>query len=205
MIGRLVGVVAEQGDDGSVLIDVGGVGYEVLVPLGCLGRARRDEGGRTTLHVHTHTPRDEGVILFGFASPEDRLVFRTVIAVPNVGPKTALSILGALGADGLARAIAEKDLTRLTGISGVGKKTAERLVLELKDKLTTVGSTHPAAAPKSAGQTAASGKAEQLRGALSNMGFRPVEVDRALEGVRDRIVAAELPELVREALALLRR
>ncbi len=205
MIGRLVGVIAEQGDDGTVLIDVGGVGYEVLVPLGCLGRARRDDAGRTVLHVHTHTPRDEGVILFGFASVEDRLVFRTVIGVPNVGPKTALSILGALGGDGLARAIADKDLTRLTAISGVGKKTAERLVLELKDKLGAFGSTHPAAAPKSAGAVAASGKVEQLRGALANLGFRPIEVDRALEGVRDRVAAAELPELVREALALLRR
>jgi Holliday junction DNA helicase RuvA len=202
MIGRLTGTIVSQGDDGTALVDVAGVGYEVMVPLGALGRASKGDDGRVVLHVHTHATREEAMILYGFASEGERQVFRTVIGVPNVGPKTALAILGAIPIAELAAAIARKDLGRLTSISGVGKKTAERLLLELQDKLLHV---EPAKgqAPRAAAPTGS--KAEQLRSALGNMGFRPGEVDRALEGLRDRLAAAELPELVREGLALLRR
>ena len=202
MIGRLTGHVVAQEDDGTAVIDVAGVGYEVTIPLGCLGRARQEADGRTTLHVHTHATREEAMILYGFPSAEERRVFRTVIGVPNVGPKMALSILGALTVSELATAIARKDLGRLTSISGVGKKTAERLLLELKDKL--LHSDEPSVA-RPAAETNGGGKAEQVRSALANMGFRPGEVDRALEGLRDRLVAAELADLVREGLSLLRR
>jgi Holliday junction DNA helicase RuvA len=204
MIGRLTGHVVAQEDDGTAVIDVAGVGYELTVPLGCLGRARQDADGRTVLHVHTHATREEAMILYGFPSAEERQVFRTVIGVPNVGPKMALSILGALTVQELAAAIASKDLTRLTSISGVGKKTAERLLLELKDKLTHVP-TGAAPRPSSAANGGGGGKADQLRSALANLGFRPNEVDRALEGLRDRMAAAELADLVRESLSLLRR
>ena len=201
MIGRLTGVLVAQSDDGSALIDVGGVGYEVSVPLGAIGRARKDAEGNLTLHVHTHATRDEAMILYGFATADERHVFRTVLSVPNVGPKTALAILGGLGVSELAAAIARKDLGRLTSISGVGKKTAERLLLELKDKLHALTS-NSAVAP--ATSMASAPKREQLRSALENMGFRPAEVERALDALHDRIDAAELRELLREALGLLR-
>lgn len=206
MIGRLTGKIVAHEDDGTAVIDVGGVGYELTIPLGCLGRAQQDELGRVVLHVHTHATREEAMILYGFPSAEERKVFRTVIGVPNVGPKMALSILGALTVHELANAIAAKDLTRLTSISGVGKKTAERLLLELKDKMSHHALATPVAArPAAEGHAGAGAKAEQLRSALGNLGFRPNEVDRALEGLRDRLVAAELADLVREGLSLLRR
>jgi holliday junction DNA helicase RuvA len=207
VIGRLTGVVVDQGDDGTAILDVAGVGYEVILPVGAVGRAHRDDQGRVTLHVHTHATREEAMILYAFASADDRLVFRTLISVPNVGPKTALGILGALSVEGLVSAIALKDVGRLTSISGVGKKTAERLVLELKDKLDHLSQrgAHlakpglPAAAPP------LTGRGEQLRSALANMGFRPVEVDRALEAMRDRLSEGELADRIREALSLLRK
>lgn len=204
MIGRLTGVVIEQAEDGTAIVDVAGVGYEVLLPLGSLGRARRDESGHVVLHVHTHATREEAMILYAFASADERAVFRTLIGVPNVGPKTALGILGALSVDGLVSAIAAKDVARLTSISGVGKKTAERLVLELKDKLDYL-SSKAAHLVRPTASSSLGGRTEQLRSALANMGFRPVEVDRALEAMRDRMAEGELADRIREALAFLRK
>src|SRR3954471_6600235 len=133
MIGRLTGIPLSD-EDGALVIDVHGVGYEVSAPLGTAGRAARDAEGRVTIYVHTHV-REDALMLFGFAMESERHAFRTLIGVSNVGPKTALAVLSALPAADLARAIAAKDVARLTAISGVGKKTAERLVLELRDKL----------------------------------------------------------------------
>jgi Holliday junction DNA helicase RuvA len=205
VIGRLIGLVVEQGDDGTAILDVGGVGYEVTIPVGAIGRAHRDDHGRVTLHVHTHATREEAMILYAFATNEDRVVFRTLISVPNVGPKTALGILGALSVDGLVSAIASKDVARLTSISGVGKKTAERLVLELKDKLDHLSQRAAHLAKPSAQAASFGGRGEQLRSALANMGFRPIEVDRALEAMRDRLSDGELADRIREALSLLRK
>jgi Holliday junction DNA helicase RuvA len=145
MIGRLTGKVTEE-DDGGIVVDVNGVGYEVIVPLGTIGRSKPDAEGRITLFIHTHV-REDALTLFGFASDGDRVAFRTLIGVSNVGPKTAVAVLSALPAHELGQAIARKELGKLTSISGVGKKTAERLLLELKDKLPVL----EAAAPRGAG------------------------------------------------------
>src|SRR4051812_41719362 len=111
MIGRLTGRVTQE-DDGNAVVDVGGVGYEVVVPLGTIGRAATTEDGRVTLFVHTHV-REDVFSLFGFASDADRLAFRTLIAVSSVGPKTAIQVLSALPAPDLGRAIARKELGKL--------------------------------------------------------------------------------------------
>src|SRR5258708_18227746 len=150
MIGRLTGRVAAQEADGVVL-DVGGVGYELAVPLGTLGRARVDEVGRVTLWVHTHV-REDALALFGFADETERAAFRALVGVSNVGPKIAVAVLGALPAADLARAVARRDLAALTAISGIGKKIAERLLLELRDKL-------PLAAPAGAATVQAASSA----------------------------------------------
>src|SRR5690349_9870494 len=133
MIGRVRGVVAERGEDGSCVIDVGGVGYEIFVPLGTLGRLPLPPA-EVTLHVHTHV-REDALVLYGFASLDDRAAFRTLLGVAGIGPKMAIAILSALDASELAAAVQSGDTARLRGIPGVGKKTTERLVLELKDKL----------------------------------------------------------------------
>ena len=109
MIGRLTGHVTQE-DDGNVVVDVNGVGYELVVPLGTIGRAKADGEGRSTLFVHTHV-REDVFSLFGFATEGDRLAFRTLIGVSSVGPKTAIAVLSALPAPDLGQAIARKELS----------------------------------------------------------------------------------------------
>jgi Holliday junction DNA helicase RuvA len=202
MIGRLTGRVVAQAD-GAAVVDVQGVGYEVQVPLGTVGRLAPDAEGRVTLHVHTHA-REDALVLFGFATEADRVAFRTLIGVSSVGPKTALAVLGSLPADALARAIAQKSLAELTQVPGIGKKTAERMVLELRDKLPQA--TAQAAPPDTAGGHVAASKpatSDVLAGALTRMGYKPAETDRAIAALGDRVDTVPLPELVREALAFL--
>jgi Holliday junction DNA helicase RuvA len=199
MIGRLTGTPQED-DEGALVLDVAGVGYELMVPLGTVGRAKRDGDGRVTVHVHTHV-REDQITLFGFASPHERLAFRTLIAIPNVGPKTALSVLSALPAADLARTIAAKDVKRLTDVPGIGKKTAERLVLELRDKLPIVpGEVATPSAPKTSART--SSPREALLSALVNMGYRAAEAERAASALEERM-DAPMAELLRDAFALL--
>jgi len=199
MIGRLTGRVAHEDPDGIVL-DVQGVGYEVTVPLGTTSRAPRTDAGLVTLFVHTHV-REDALSLFGFASETDRIAFRTLIGISNVGPKTAITVLSVLPAEELARAVTSGDLGRLTSIPGVGKKTAERLVLELKDKLaskvTGTGSPGVLSPAKPSGQS------EVLYDALVRMGYRPVEAERAVTALADRVQGQPIGQSVREALALL--
>jgi len=200
MIGRLTGKVVADGTDGVVL-DVGGVGYELSVPLGTLGRVRADDTGRVTLWVYTHV-REDALSLFGFSDETERAAFRALLAVSNVGPKIAVAVLGALPATELARAVARQDLAALKGISGVGKKIAERLLLELRDKLPAVVSgTTPA--PGAVAVHAPAVGEERLRGLLTGMGFKPGEADRAISALGPRAATDPIETLLREALALL--
>jgi Holliday junction DNA helicase RuvA len=199
VIGRLTGRVVNEEPD-LVVLDVGGVGYEITVPLGTIGRAQQDDAGRVTLFVHTHV-REDALALFGFASEADRSTFRTLINVPNVGPKTAITILSQVSFDDLARAVSNNDVKRLTAVQGVGKKTAERLVLELKDKL----KASPIAPTSPTAPTARkpSGQGETLHDALVRMGYRPIEAERAVAAIGDRVEAQPIGQSLREALALL--
>ncbi len=201
MIGRLTGKVIAQEVDGGIVLDVGGVGYELAAPLGTLGRARSDDAGRVTLWVHTHV-REDALALFGFADEGERGAFRALIGVSNVGPKIAVAVLGALPAADLARAIARRDLSALTSISGIGKKIAERLLLELRDKLPMVPLPTSPAGTGPVGPRSAGDDEDRLRTSLTGMGFRPAEADRVIATLGER-VHAPLPELLREALALL--
>lgn len=203
MIGRLTGRVFEE-DDGTTVLDVNGVGYELVTPLGTIGRAKTDPEGRVTLYVHTHV-REDQLSLFGFASEGDRLAFRTLIGVSSVGPKTAIAVLSALPAHELGQAIARKELGKLTSISGIGKKTAERLLLELKDKLPILQAAPPriGALPLDAAAPPPSSNTELLARALVNMGYRAGEADRAIEQLGGKLVELPLPDLLKEALAVL--
>lgn len=131
MIGRLAGVLAEC-TPGAVLLDVGGVGYRLQIPLSTFYRLAGASGGVATLHVHTHV-REDALSLFGFATAEELDAFERLIAVSGVGPKMALAVLSGIDAEGLRRAVAAADRAHLERIPGVGRKTAERILLELRE------------------------------------------------------------------------
>ena len=201
MIGRLCGHVVAESPDGALVIDVNGVGYELLVPMGTLGRTACDSEGRVTLHIHTAL-RQDALELFGFASEHERRVYRMLVAVPNVGPKTAVNLLGAIPPNDLAVVIKNGDLARLGKVSGIGKKTAERILLELKSKVAQLqgpGKVEPQmTAPSLDTQT-------RVVLALTSMGFKPVEAQAAVGGLGEDLADRPVSELVREALARLSR
>lgn len=191
--------------DGTAILDVNGVGYELTVPLGTIGRAAADPGAPITLFVHT-LAREDALLLYGFATREDRDAFRVLISISNVGPKTAISILSALSSRELALVLARGETARLTAIPGIGKKTAERILLELKDKLAVQPAPAGKAQAASAPPPVPAGKAELLHGALTRMGFRPSEAERALSTLgAARVDSDALGDLVREALVILSR
>lgn len=199
MIGRLAGRIVDDGADGMLVVDVGGVGYEVMVPLGTVGRLVANDG-IVTLFVHTHV-REDALLLYGFASLEDRAAFRLLTGISAIGPKIAMSILGSLSLGDLAVAVTRGETARLTKIPGVGKKTAERIALELKDKL--LGPKVALSMPNAAAIPAPTAKAELIHGALTRMGFRPAEAERAIASLGSRVESAPIGELVRDALAVL--
>lgn len=197
MIGRLNGQVVDHNLDGSVVVDVGGVGYEVFVPLGHLSRLPKPPE-KVVLHVHTHV-REDTLTLFGFASTTDREAFRTVLGVSGVGPKLALSILGAFGARELAEVIARQDHTAFKHVHGVGKKTAERLLLELKDKLGALFTDLPTGAKPAPAAPEPTGPLAVVAGALVQMGYRPAEAKTAVGSIGEPN-GREVSELLRDAL-----
>jgi Holliday junction DNA helicase RuvA len=150
-----------------------------------------------TLHVHTHV-REDALLLYAFATAEDRMAFRTLLGVSSVGPKLALAVLSSLSAPELAAAIASGDRTRFKGISGVGKRTAERLLLELKDKLGFVSLAASAATVTSLASPKPVGPRAQVVDLLVGMGFKAGEAERAVTKLPEGERAVE--ELLREAL-----
>jgi Holliday junction DNA helicase RuvA len=180
----------------EAVVDVGGVGYRVAIPLSTFYRIG-EPGDEVTLLTHTHV-REDTLALFGFLTAAEQALFERLIAVSGVGPKLALSILSGIEAPDLVAALRSSDVARLTRIPGVGKKTAERLVLELKDKMAGLAATEeaaPAAAP------AASAK-EDLVSALVHLGYSRPEaekgVDRALKEGEGRF-----EDLLRRTLRIL--
>lgn len=192
MIGRIKGTIADKGTSG-VLVDVGGVGYEITVPLGTLA-ALPATGQQTTLFIHTHVREDE-IRLFGFESRNDKVAFQTMLKVNGVGPKLALAVLGGLSSGELGRVINESDAKRLAAIPGIGKKTAERMILELSGKLVR----------GEAKEGGAGGILAELDSALKNLGFKAVQVERVVAEIRSRgNVDGPFEVLLREALGILK-
>ncbi|MEW5851711.1 MAG: Holliday junction branch migration protein RuvA [Myxococcota bacterium] len=196
MIGRLTGTIVEK-DLKGVILDVGGVGYDVLLPLGDLTRVGQ-LGERVTLRIHTHV-REDALQLFGFLTDDGKAAFNTLLSVNGVGPKMALGILSGIDPGELSAAVQQKDLARLTAIPGVGKKTAERLCLELAGKLGPVVAVH-------AGPPTASQVLSDLKSALDNLGYKGAQIDKVVKALetpaRD---GATMEVLVRDALRMLAR
>lgn len=174
----------------SAIILVSGVGYRVSMPLSDLALLG-ELGSRTAVHVHTHV-REDALELFGFLSEDTLSCFELLISVSGIGPKMALGILSGIQTTELADTIASGDYMRLTRVPGVGPKTAQRLVLELKDKIKST-----AALPI----FGFGGLVTDLRSAIANLGYKPNQVDKAIKSV-EHLLQQNKPigDLLREAL-----
>lgn len=198
MIAHLKGLVLEKGGS-EVIIDVHGVGYRVAMSLLSLSRLP-ENGAEVSLRIRT-VVREEALDLYGFLSAVEEDLFLQLTSVSHVGPKMAISVLSGLEVDELVAAIAKGDVARLTKIHGVGKKTAERLVLELKDKAKLLG---PAGAPATKGAKKSSPKSD-LVSALVNLGYKEAQAEQAAQLAEERAGAEAGFELqFREALKALR-
>jgi len=195
MIARLSGTLLEK-SPGLLVLDVAGVGYEVTIPLGTF-RAVGEPGSRIELHVHTHV-REDTLALFGFATRLEKDLFVRLLAVNGVGPKTAVALLSGLGAEPLVEAVRRRDIRRLSGAPGIGRKTAERIAVDLADRLDALVS-----ADRPAG---AGGVQEDLVSALVNLGYNARAASEAAAGALDG-APAEPPfeDLLRRALRTLSR
>lgn len=198
MIALLTGKLVQQRLD-HIIIDVNGVGYSVFVPMGTQGRLKPQEDERVTVYVHTHV-REDALLLFGFASHEEKHVFEKLISVTGVGAKLALAILSALSPGDLVKAVEGNDVKALTNVSGIGKKTAQRLILELKSRIDDF--TLEAISPTASAQSQLT---EDLKSALKNMGIDPNTIDTLVEQLEADITAnTDIGELIRKAFKLLR-
>lgn len=195
MIARLTGRIAEK-QATRLVVDVGGVGYEVLVPLSTFYHLP-DPGGEVALRIHTHV-REDAIVLFGFATALEQQVFERLIAISGIGPKLALAVLSGIDAADLVRAVQSGDVARLTKIPGVGRKTAERIGLELKDRLRQPWAEEAAA---TAGTT--TGEAElraDLLSALFNLGYHRALAEKAVDGALAAAGERTFERLLRDAL-----
>lgn len=197
MIGYLRGTLSDKGAD-TVIVDVHGVGYRVSVSQTSLA-ALPAVGAACELRIHTYV-REDAIALFGFGTADEEELFHHLTTVSGVGPKLALNILSGMPPAELAHAVASGEIVRLTKISGVGKKTAERLVVELADKLKTSPILLKRPGLKVVPRAAA---ADDLLSALMNLGYRPADAERAAAAARERTPAAHLEEQLRLALQLL--
>jgi Holliday junction DNA helicase RuvA len=191
LIARLKGTLVDKTPN-RVVIDVSGVGYDVLVPLSTfygLGEA----GSDVALRVHTHV-REDVIALYGFSSALEQDLFERLIAINGIGPKLALAVLSGIDPGELVRAIRAQDVARLTRIPGVGKKTAERIGLELKDRL-----PHAVAASEAPAATGDDRRADLLS-ALTNLGYKGAVAEKAVDTVLKKVADAPFEQLLRDVL-----
>ena len=189
MIAMLSGTVAEK-KPSQVIIDVGGVGYRLFISLSTYEKLPpKDE--KIKLHVVT-IAREDALHLFGFFDNEEKEIFNKLITVSRVGPKLAIQALSGINPEDLVTAIANNDITKLSRVHGLGKKTAERIILELKDKLTVSG----------AGQTVLSGNADIRDSveALVNLGYKRAQAEKAVMEITAVEKDLAITDLIRKAL-----
>jgi holliday junction DNA helicase RuvA len=213
VIGLLRGAVVVRTGEGEVIIDVGGVGYRVAVtPATAAALVRAGSGAEATLYVHTHV-REDAIVLYGFVHDDERRCFEVLLGSHGVGPALALGIMAALSPAALSTAVLEEDLETLCTVPGVGRKTAARLLIELKSRLDlpdlSLSGGGAAGVAGLAGLTAGgdpglrgtrTSRAE-ARAALSELGYAPDEIRGALDGLRDDVGVEEMLRLALRELA----
>ena len=197
MIGCLRGVlVARQPPE--ILVDVAGIGYEVQVPMSTFFRLPA-VGEEVSLVTH-FVVREDAQLLYGFIDERDRMLFRNLIRVSGVGPKLALTLLSGMDAESFVRCVQREDLTSMVALPGVGRKTAERLLVEMRDKLKDwIGDGVTPGAPGVQHAPPGNDIAADAEGALVALGYKPAEAARLVSAVKDDSVA-DSEELIRRAL-----
>jgi Holliday junction DNA helicase RuvA len=176
VIAHISGTLAQK-VPGEVVVDVNGVGYQIYIPLNVFYRLP-EIGGRVSLQVYTHV-REDALQLFGFQDGTEKQIFLLLTAVSGIGPKLAINILSGIAAEDLARALKEGNQVRLVGIPGVGKKLAERMIVELKDKFMTLPSEGPSSKPEESD----SQLMQDAVSALVNLGYRKSEAENNVRAV----------------------
>ena len=195
MIARLFGRIADK-QPNRLIVDVSGVGYDVQVPLSTF-YVSADVGAEMALRIHTHV-REDQLALYGFATDLELTMFEKLIAVSGIGPKLALSVLSGIETRDLAGAILRNDIARLTAIPGVGKKTAERMCVELRDRLPKTIDASPA--------SPADSLRDDLISALTNLGYHRQAIDKSLDKLLAAATAtARFEDVLRAALKDLSR
>jgi holliday junction DNA helicase RuvA len=205
VIGLLRGAVVVRTGEGEVIVDVGGVGYRVAVtPATAAALVTAGTATEATLHVHTHV-REDAIVLYGFVHDDERRCFEVLLGSHGVGPALALAIMAALSPAALSTAVLEEDLDTLCTVPGVGRKTAARLLIELKSRLdlpdlSLSGDGAPAGVvgPGAGGDRTSRAEA---RAALSELGYAPDEIRGALDGLRDDVGVEEMLRLALRELA----
>ena len=198
MISRVAGTLLSSEIDRVEVMTAGGVAYTVAIPLSVAESLPRT-GGAVEFHTAL-VVRDDGWTLYGFATAADRVLFQRLMGTTGVGPALAMNLMSALGGDRLARAVQANDLATLTRVPRVGKKLAERLVRELRDKLAV-----PGAAPSTGRAAVPAGPGADAVRALMALGYQAADADKAVVAVIDEDGASDTAELIRKALARVAR
>ena len=200
MIAFLRGSILEK-QPNRVIVEVNGVGYDVVIPLSTYYDVG-DEGSEVALRVHTHV-REDALQLYGFITDFERQVFERLIAISGIGPKLALAVLSGVDSRDLVIAVQRGDVARLTAIPGIGKKTAERIVLELRDRLAQL------TVPDAAASGAATAEGERLRAdllsALQNLGYHRPQADKAVDSILTTVPEPTFEQALKSALRELMR
>ena len=198
MIGSLTGTIAAKHPP-RLLLEVGGVGYEVEAPMSTF-YSLPAVGEQVRLHTHL-VVREDAHQLFGFATEAERSLFRGLLKVTGVGAKVALAILSGISVEGFSRCVLENDVGALTRVPGIGKKTAERLVVEMRDRVGSGAAVAAGDVPLTAGATQT--PRDEAFSALVALGYKPAEAARMLDAVKNEKASSEA--LIREALKAVAR
>lgn len=194
MIARLSGILLEKNPP-YIMIDVQGVGYEVEAPLGVFADLP-ENGKQMAILIHHHFSQDSQT-LYGFASLGERELFRKLLKISGIGAKMALTILSGASGEELARYVSTGDVAALTKLPGIGKKTAERIIMELRDKLEGISIAAAGGLP-TAGAPISTDPVSEASHALASLGYKPAEVSRMISAVAAADMDAE--EIIRKAL-----
>ena len=201
MIALLRGVLLEKHPN-QAIVEAGGVGYDVMIPVSTFTHLP-DAGVEVRLRIHTHV-REDALLLYGFLTQDEKGLFEKLIGVSGIGPKMAVTILSGLAAPDLIHSIRAGQVDRLVKIPGIGKKTAERIVLELRDKLPAATGDEPAAAGSPAGPEALSPVDQDVLSALLNLGCARPQAEAAVRKAKAALGRADFEPLFRRALELVR-